>query len=145
MTRSRAPFTPSWRKALCAVVLALPVALGAAAGRDQASYRQARDGAKAIYDAQRRQCRGMPSGNAKDICVAQAKANRVHAEAKADSTYWPGDRTRLVAARHVAEADYKLAREKCDAHAGSARAACLKEARAALVAAKANARAAYGK
>ena len=145
MTRIRAPFTPPWREALCAVVLALPVASGAAVGRDQAPYRQARDGANAIYDAQRRQCRGMSSGNAKDICVAQAKANRVHAEAKADLTYRPGDRTRLVAARHVAEADYKLAKEKCDAQTGNARGVCVRQARAAMMAAKADAKAAYGR
>ena len=142
MTRICAPRTLPWRAALCTVVLALSAASGAAAaGRDDGAYRQARDGAEAMYDAQRKQCRGM-SGNAKDVCVAQAKANRVRAEAKADVTYRGGDRTRLVAARNVAEADYKLAKEKCDAQTGNARDVCVKEARAAMVAAKADAKAA---
>ena len=142
MTRICAPRTLPWRAALCTVVLALSAASGAAAaGRDDGAYRQARDGAKAMYDAQRKQCRGM-SGNAKDVCVAQAKANRVRAEAKADVTYRGGDRTRLVAARNVAEADYKLAKEKCDAQTGNARDVCVKEARAAMVADKADAKAA---
>ena len=142
MTRLRAPLTPPWCVvALCAVVLALPAASGAAAGRDETAYKQARDAARALYHAQRRQCRGM-SGNAGDVCVAQAKASRVRAEARADVTHRPGDRARLVAARNVAEADYKLAREKCDAQTGNARTVCVREARAAMVAAKADARAA---
>ena len=145
MTRICAPHTLPWRAALCVGVLALSAASGAAAaGRDDGAYRQARDGAKAMYDAQRKQCRGM-SGHAKDVCVAQAKANRVRAEAKADGTHKPGDRPRLVAARNVAEADYKLAKERCEARTGNARNVCVKEARAAMVAAKADAKASDGK
>ena len=142
MPRNSALHMLPWRAALCAGVLALSAASGAAAaGRDDGAYRQARDGARAMYDAQRKQCRGM-SGNARDVCVAQAKANRVRAEAKADVTYRGGDRTRLVAARNVAEADYKLAKERCEARTGNAREVCVKEARAAMVATKADAKAA---
>ena len=118
MTRICAPHTLPWRAALCVGVLALSAASGAAAtGRDDGAYRQARDGAKAMYDAQRKQCRGM-SGHAKDVCVAQAKANRVRAEAKADVTYKAGDRTRLVAAR-VAAKSFTV-----DSTDGAAAAAC---------------------
>ncbi|KQW42276.1 MULTISPECIES: hypothetical protein [unclassified Roseateles] len=69
------------------------------------------------------------SGNAKDVCVAQAKAN--HDKAKAD----------LKANKAVAEAqsdametklkaDYKVANERCDSLSGNAKDSCQASAKA---------------
>ena len=108
---------------------------------DKGARDQARAGAKASYEAEQKQCDGKP-GNAKDVCVAQAKANRVRAEATAEAAYKGTEGARFAAAKDVADADYKLAKEKCDDQTGPAKGVCEKEARAEMIKAKADAKAA---
>ena len=64
------------------------------------------------------------SGNAKDVCVKEAKAVRV--KALADAKLGKEIReTKKDAAADKLDADYKVAIEKCDALAGDAKASCV--------------------
>jgi len=80
------------------------------------------------------------SGNAKDICVAEAKGRNDIARAEAAVAYedTPATRENLRVAR--ARATHDVALEKCDDLAGNPKEVCIKEAKAALVRAKADAR-----
>lgn len=69
------------------------------------------------------------AGNAKDVCVKQAKAT----EAKALADAKMGKEIRQArgdAAAEKLDADYKVAAEKCDALAGDAKSACVASAKA---------------
>jgi hypothetical protein len=69
------------------------------------------------------------SGNAKDVCVKEAKA--VHVKALADAKLGKEIReAKKDAAADKLDADYKVAIEKCDALAGDAKASCVAAARA---------------
>ncbi len=83
--------------------------------------------ASANYDLDKVKCNAL-TGNDKDVCVSQAKAARVAAEsdAKADKK---AIEARTDARDDKREAEYKVAREKCDAFAGAAKDACLSSAK----------------
>ena len=83
--------------------------------------------AAANYDLDKAKCDAL-TGNDKDVCVSQAKAARVTAEAdaKADKK---AIEARTDARDDKREAQYKVAREKCDAFAGAAKDACLASAK----------------
>ncbi len=83
--------------------------------------------ASANYDLDKAKC-GALAGNDKDVCVSQAKATLVaaQADAKADK--------RAIEARTDARDDkrtaqYKVALEKCDAFAGAAKDSCVSTAK----------------
>lgn len=79
------------------------------------------------------------SANAKDICVAEAKGAEAVAKAELEARSKPGAKTRYDVRIAKAEADYSIAREKCDDLAGNVKDVCVKQAKAARVAAKADA------
>jgi hypothetical protein len=69
------------------------------------------------------------AGNAKDVCVAQAKAE--HDKAKADMKMNKEvAKARADAADDKMAADYKVASERCDAMSGEGKDACMATARA---------------
>ena len=111
----------------------------ALAAGDKAAYDQAKSSAKATYDTDHKQCDAL-SGNAKDVCQLEAKAKRVRTEETAEAAYKNTDRARASAAKDIAEADYKVAKEKCDDLSGNPKDVCVKEAKAALEKAKADAK-----
>jgi hypothetical protein len=80
------------------------------------------------------------SGNAKDICVAEASGKEKVAKSDAEAAYknTPGAREDARVAR--AEATYNIAKEKCDELSGNPKDVCVKEANATLVKAKADAK-----
>ncbi len=88
------------------------------------AYTQARlKIADAVYARDKVKCDAL-TGNDKDVCLSQAKATLVatQADAKADK--------KAIEARNDArndkrDAEYKVAREKCDAFAGSAKDNCV--------------------
>ena len=123
-----------------AAVTALALAGVAHAQGDKTVYEQARSTAKADYDAARKQCNTL-SGNAKDVCVAEARLERTKAESRAKATYEGTPRAQRNAADEVAEAEYELAEERCDDKGGNAKDVCEKDAKAAYERAKAEARA----
>lgn len=83
--------------------------------------------ASANFDLDKAKC-GALAGNDKDVCISQAKATLVaaQADAKADK--------RAIEARTDARDDkrtaqYKVAMEKCDAFAGAAKDSCVSSAK----------------
>lgn len=84
--------------------------------------------AEATYMVSKEQC-ATKSGNDKDVCVKAAKAAETKAKADAKAT------RQTTAARTDAkdtkrEADYKVAREKCDPMSGAAKDKCVADAKA---------------
>jgi len=80
------------------------------------------------------------SGNAKDICLAEASGREKVAKADAEAAYRNTPKAREDARDARAEANYSVAKEKCDDLSGNAKDVCVKEADAALTKAKADAK-----
>jgi hypothetical protein len=80
------------------------------------------------------------SGNAKDICLAEATGKEKVAKANAEAAYEATPKAREDARVARAEATHSVAKEKCDDLSGNAKDVCVKEADAALVKAKADAK-----
>jgi hypothetical protein len=95
--------------------------------------------AAAQYKADKDACATM-SGNAKDICKEQAKGKEKVAKAEADAAYKGTPKAREAARLAQADADYNVAKEKCDDLSGNQKDVCVKEAKAAHVKAKADAK-----
>jgi hypothetical protein len=83
---------------------------------------------EARYEVAKERCDDM-TGNSKDVCVTQAKADRDKAKADVKA----GKELREAsddAQKTKNEADYKVAKERCDALSGDAKDGCLASARA---------------
>ena len=105
----------------------------------KASYTQAVKDADAQYKIDKDACSSL-SGNAKDICVAEAKGKDSVAKADAEAAYKHTPKARENARIAHAQANYNVAIEKCDDLAGNRKDVCVKEAKAELVKGKANAK-----
>jgi hypothetical protein len=103
------------------------------------AYTQARTDADAQYRVDRDACSSL-SGNAKDICVARVKGKDTAAKADAAAAYENTPKARERAHVAHAQANYDVAVEKCDDLAGNRKDVCVKEAKAALVKGKADAK-----
>lgn len=86
-------------------------------------------GADADYDAARLHCREL-SGNDRDICVQTAKADRTKAKGDAKVKYQGTGEAKLEAREDAIDANFKVAKEKCDSLTGSAKDVCSAEAKA---------------
>jgi hypothetical protein len=80
------------------------------------------------------------SGNAKDICLAEANGKEKVAKADAEAAYKNTPKAREDARVARAEATHSVAKEKCDELSGNPKDVCVKQADAALVKAKADAK-----
>ena len=105
----------------------------------KASYTQAVKDADAQYKIDNEACSSM-KGNAKDICVAEAKGKDNVAKADAEAAYANTPKARESARVAHAQANYNVAIEKCDDLAGNSKDVCVKEAKAGLVKGKADAK-----
>ena len=94
---------------------------------------------KADYKVDKKACDSLAS-NAKDICVAEAKGKEAVALAELDNSYKPTQKTNYKVNVAKAEAAYVVAKEKCDDLSGNPKDVCVKEAKAAQTAAKADAK-----
>jgi len=94
----------------------------------------------AEFKTAKAKCDGLKA-NAKDVCMTEAKGANKVAKAELEASNKPGDKTRYAVSIAKAEADYAVAKEKCDDKAGNDKAACVKEAKAAEARAKADAKA----
>jgi hypothetical protein len=121
------------------VALAVPT-VAFAATMTSTEYSAAKDRAAADYKAARARCDGM-SGNPKDVCIAEAKAAESKAKAEAEANYKNTDKARSDAVIAAAEADYDVAKARCEAKTGNDKDVCIKEAKAAETRAKADAKA----
>ena len=86
--------------------------------------------AESSYAVAKERCDDL-DGNAKDVCVQEAKA----AEQKALSDAKMGEKiaeASTEASEEKREADYKVANEKCDALSGAAKSNCVNAAKAAF-------------
>jgi hypothetical protein len=88
------------------------------------------DKVDAAYKADKERCDAL-SGNQKDICEAQAKAKRDIAKADIDARNKNTPAARRDAAVKKADAEYEIAKERCDDLAGNAKDVCVKDAKAA--------------
>jgi hypothetical protein len=84
--------------------------------------------AESAYAVAKEKCDDL-AGNAKDVCVKEAKAVEVKALADAKLGKQVAE-ANVSAADDKRDADYKVAAEKCDALAGDAKAGCLSAAKA---------------
>jgi hypothetical protein len=105
----------------------------------KANYTQAVKDADAQYKIDKDACASL-SGNAKDICVAEAKGKDSVAKADAEAAYKHTPKARETARIAHAQAIYDVAIEKCDDLTGNAKDVCVKEAKAELVKGNANAK-----
>jgi hypothetical protein len=80
------------------------------------------------------------SGNAKDICLAEASGKEKLAKADAEAAYKNTPKAREDARVARAEANRSVAKEKCDDLSGNAKDVCVKEADATLTKVKADAK-----
>jgi hypothetical protein len=128
-------------RTLALVIGTFAFAAGAQAAGDKDAYNQAKASAKATYEAAKAKCDALKD-NAKDICVAEAKAARTRTDEQAEAAYKNTPKAREHAVHEIAEADYKVAKERCDDKAGNDKDVCVKVAKAAMTKAKADAKAA---
>jgi hypothetical protein len=103
-------------------------------------YKAGKDRIAADYKAAKASCDSL-AGNTKDICVAEAKGKEKVAKAELENAYKPSDKHRYDASVAKAEANYAVAKERCDDKAGNDKKVCVKEAKAAETRAKADAKA----
>ena len=94
----------------------------------KAEYDAAKARADASYNASRLRCKDF-SGNDRDVCMEKAKATFVKAKADAKANYEGTGEAKLEAREDAIEADYKVAKEKCDSLAGDAKDVCVAEAK----------------
>ncbi len=120
-----------------AALLAFPAVQGAPTS--QADFNIGKTQVSATYARDKAACKVL-AGNAKDICMEEAKGKRniARAELRYVHTEKPGDLTKVGEAK--AHAAYDVAKEKCDDLAGNDKAVCNKEAKAVHIKALVNAR-----
>jgi len=125
--------------ALTVGLLALNASVASARlSRDE--YKASKDGIDAEYKNARARCDGL-GGNVKDICLAEASGNQKVAKAELDARDKGTSKARQEAREARAEADYRVAKERCDDKGGNEKDVCLKEAKAARTGALADAKA----
>jgi hypothetical protein len=93
-------------------------------------YNAHKDKIEASYKVDKEKC-GSFSGNAEDICNAEAKGRRDTGQANLEAQYDPTDKNRYKARVAQIDADYSVAIEKCDDFDGNAKDVCTAEAEAA--------------
>jgi hypothetical protein len=127
------------------LMLAMAISFGysagsMAAGLSKDDYKAEKARIEATYKLEKHGCASL-SGNSNDVCEVEAKGKERVAMADLIANYKPSRNTRYEARIAKAEADFAVAREKCDDMAGNTKDVCVKEAKAAQMTAKADARA----
>lgn len=118
-------------KTALAIAALLSMPLAHAAGTvSKVDYSAGKNRISAEYKADKAACKPM-AGNAKDICMEQAKAKQTVARAELEYGYTgtQADADKVGIAK--AKSAYAVAKERCDDLAGNPKAVCRKEAEAA--------------
>ena len=102
-------------------------------------YKDSESRISAEYKADKDTCDKL-SGNAKDVCVEEAKAKEKVAKAELEARNQNTTKAQYDLRIAQAEAAYSVAKEKCDDKAGNAKDVCIKEAKATETNAKADAK-----
>lgn len=103
----------------------------------KATYNAAKDDLKNVYKQEHAACDKL-SGNAKDICVEEAKGHEKVAMAQLEYNYTGKTEDGLKVEEARYEARYEVAKEKCDDFAGDKKDICVREAKTARDKAKAD-------
>jgi len=118
----------------CKTTIAIAALFAAAASQaammSKTDYSAAKDRISADYKADKSTCTQL-SGNAKDICLEQAKGKEAVARAELEYSYSGKDKDANKVAVAKADAEYHVAKEKCDDLAGNPKSVCVTEAQAA--------------
>src|SRR3978361_1434771 len=85
----------------------------AASAMSKDSYKSTTRQIDDAFKADKEQCKAM-KGNAKDVCMAEAKAKQKIGKAEAEAEYKGTDKARVAARNARADAEYSVAKEKCD-------------------------------
>ena len=131
------------RASAIAVATGLCLGLSAGAGAltmSKEQYKSGKDGIAAQFKAEKEAC-GSLAGNAKDICLAEAGGRERVSKAELEANFKPSEKASYNVRIAIAKADYDIARERCDDSAGNVKDVCVKEAKAAEVAAQGKAKA----
>lgn len=120
-----------------AVALALPL-LSFGATSSTSDYSAEKERVTTDYQSARSKCSQL-SGPARTLCFVEAKTVERKAMAGAEARYRGTDSARVEAMVEAAEADFELAKAKCDARAGGDRDVCINAAKAAEARTKAEA------
>jgi hypothetical protein len=110
----------------------------AATPEAKAAYSASNDKAAADYKTDRTQCDAI-TGNPRDICIATANAIRVQTEQMAQAQYDGTASAQSSARMKIADANFDLDKTKCASQNGNAKDVCVKQAKAIMIAAQANA------
>ncbi|WP_394807976.1 hypothetical protein [Nitrosomonas sp.] len=94
----------------------------------------------AQYKLDKEKCESL-TGNAEDICVAEAKGKEKVAKAELEAKFKPSKEAAYKVSVAKAEANYDVSKEKCDDIAGNEKDVCEKAAKAILEQAKSEAKA----
>ena len=97
----------------------------------------------AQYKLDKEKCESL-TGNAEDICVANAKGKEKVAKAELEAKFKPSKEAAYKVSVAKAEANYDVTKEKCDDKAGNDQEVCEKAAKAVLEKAKSEAKAKQG-
>ena len=112
---------------------------GNAMAMTKAEYKAQKSQISADYKAGRDKCKALKA-NAKDICVSEAKGAEKVAKAELEAQYKPSPRNDQKVAVAKGDAAYDTAKEKCDDLKGNEKDVCVKDAKAAHVKAKEDAK-----
>jgi len=117
--------------AAIAAAIALVFSAGAVAAptMSKAEYKARKERIAAEYKTGKANCDAL-SGNAKDVCMAEARGKQRVEKAELELDYKPGPKTHYYLTIARANANYAVAREKCDDKTGNDKKVCLSEAKA---------------
>lgn len=116
------------------------LATASATTMDKDAFKATQDSIGEAYRSDQAQCASL-KGNARDVCEAEAKAKRKIEKAEAEAEYKNTAKARTMAIVARADAEYSVARKRCDALSRTEKTVCVTKAKAARVRAKADARA----
>jgi hypothetical protein len=130
---------PTLKVSMLFAAAALLLGTAQAATLSKAEYSAGKTRISDTYKTEKKACDAV-SGNAKDVCIEEAKGREKVARAELEFSYTakPADEIKTRVAR--AESTYAVAKEKCDDLAGNAKDVCVKEAKAVEVKALADAK-----
>ena len=111
------------------LVACAPFAAHAADHMSKTEYKASKDKITADYKSAKASC-DVLAGNAKDICVEEAKGNEKVAKADLELRQTGKEKDQYNLRIAKADAVYAVAKEKCDDKAGNVKDVCVKEAKA---------------
>lgn len=124
---------------VAAIAGAFALSAFAASAMTSTEYNAQKSRLEADYKVAKEKCNGL-TANTKDICQAEVKGQHEVAIADLKATYKPTDKAQYDARVAKADAQYKVAKEKCDDLKGNDKDVCVKQAKADYTKAKADAK-----